>query len=249
MAENATGSTTRRQQISENAIITFNNGLYNAKLNLMGTTQIIRGLVSGLDDQLSIVQQMDSGSASDARLVINTQAGDDFTFSGLLRTQAGNQLTIEKLGAGLQRFSSVNVVANSVTGISYIHEGTLAIDLSRNGNWQTGGFRVNSAGTLRIEGFQDTSYAAAVVGNGLVVKTGMGIHTLSAAADAGLGRALAQGPERPTWLGGPQGLRGGHIGRLCPGQRAACPGLPATHRVLSAHSAAAAHDPGGDSGA
>ena len=170
-------------QFGPSSVIDFNNGPgLDAKVELRGFNQTVAGLESDSDDTLSIVQNQESGTPAAATLTIN--AASDHVFHGIIRTQAGGELSLVKNGAGTQELRNV-AAAGYTYGPATINAGKLVFNLHTlpggvGGHDRLGGgvsITVNTGGALGLDGSWDMT--AAVSGRGDLVKQGTETVTLS----------------------------------------------------------------------
>lgn len=130
--------------------VTVESGGY---FNMSDATNARSPSIRSLAGAGTVTSLANSGSPATATLTINSQSGDNTTFSGsivdgsslngVLGTSAANvAVAVTKTGVGTQKFSGVN----SYTGITTVSAGTLLIN--GNNSAATGNVQVSNTGTV-----------------------------------------------------------------------------------------------------
>lgn len=130
--------------------VTVESGGY---FNMSDSTNARSPSIRSLAGAGTVTSLANSGAPATSTLTINSQSGDNFTFSGsivdgsslnaLLGTSATNvAVAVTKTGAGTQKFSGTN----SYTGITTVSAGTLLINGNNSG--ATGNVQVSNTGTV-----------------------------------------------------------------------------------------------------
>jgi fibronectin-binding autotransporter adhesin len=115
-------------QMPSNVVINWNNRALNAKFQLNGFNQTIKGFTG--DSGISgIIQNFETGGAGTSVLTVDT-AGTDTSFNGRVRDQSG-VLAITKAGVGTFTLSGINAQAGNniiaYTGQTTINGGKLVL--------------------------------------------------------------------------------------------------------------------------
>lgn len=110
--------------------------------NLNGFSQTINGLSSSGTAASCIIQNAASSTISALTIGDNDQSG---TFGGIIENGSG-QITLTKIGGGVETFSGVN----TYTGPTTVNDGTLA--LADPGSINPSPVQVNASGTLDVTG-------------------------------------------------------------------------------------------------
>ena len=175
------------ENIPDVSVVEINNG---GKLAVQAFTETIAGLSSTAGD-LNVVQNFETGSTGAGVLVIDT-AGNDFTFTGIVRDNFGGTgtLALVKNGAGTQTVKCTNGLgagtSTSFSGGATVNGGALL--LSDNGNGKVIGSFASDV-TLTAAGasltFENTAsgntqtFGKVIGGSGNVVVTASNAGTVA----------------------------------------------------------------------
>ena len=137
--------TTQNNQFGPGAVVTFNNGGSNARVELLGTTQTLAGINES--NSAGVIQNYEQAPISNygsSTLVLNGTGS--YSFNGYLRNGSGGILGLAMNGSGTQALvgSSINY-----TGPTTINSGMLRLTSTPNFSSPT---TVNSGGTLALNG-------------------------------------------------------------------------------------------------
>lgn len=123
------------ENIPNSSVLEINNG---GKFNIQGFTETIGGLSSTSSD-INVVQNQEGGGTGAGTLIIDT-AGQDYTFTGIIRDNYSSTgtLALVKNGAGTQTLKSTTGyngpgTFNDFTGGLTINGGTLLLSDAGNG--------------------------------------------------------------------------------------------------------------------
>ena len=177
------------QQFGAGTVLTFNNGLKDAKFQLRGSNQTLAGIDSFVDSvtTLSIIQNDETGSpgftAAPGLATLTIDTATNHSFTGLIRNQVGGGLNLVKEGVGTQEIRNAFIQADAFTTAT-VNNGTLLFNFILNaGNTHVlpvgSGLVANGAGRLVFDG--DSTINGPISGNGVVVKQGPGTVTFAGA--------------------------------------------------------------------
>ncbi len=140
----------------------------NSRINLNGFDQTIAGLTG-----TGIVQNNESGTPGAATLTINVPGANSYSWTGLIRNQAGGALGLTKTGTGEQtmNFSITNPTYSGATTVSQgrlVFGSTLALP-----TWSTSGIAVAAGAEVGLTGGSGAWAEGVVVsGAGGLARTG-----------------------------------------------------------------------------
>ena len=175
-------------QMPSNVVINFNNTSQNAKFQLNGFNQTVKGF-SAETGVNGIIQNFETAGAGTSVLTVNT-GGTDTSFNGRMRDQSG-VLALTKAGAGTLTLSGINSQAGTniinYTGATSVTGGTLKLTDATGFN---SAITVSGTGALEFNYNygRNFTYSKALVDNAIgFSKTGLGNLVLTGASPLATG--------------------------------------------------------------